>query len=134
MGVNIFSVFNGLLYFFFCELSKLCVNFRHLFDIIFTLKSCIILRKLQCSVLCRYFPQLIPLPGRKPESQWEGLEQGLHPPTWAPALTKILQMLSPQGLLGGLHPPYLPPGQRQVSAFLPELDRTSACGVFLQGQ
>lgn len=37
-------------------------------------------RKLDCSVAGRYFTQLIPLPGRKPESQWEGLEQSLTGP------------------------------------------------------
>ena len=46
--------------------------------------------KLECSVAGRYFTQLIPLPGRKPESQWEGLVQPLTGPVTA-AWPQVLQ-------------------------------------------
>ena len=59
---------------------------------------------MDCSVAGRYFTQLIPLPGRKPESQWEGLEQSLTGPVtaaWPQVLQSFCRCYNP-GLLRGL--------------------------------
>ena len=61
-------------------------------------------RKLDCAVAGRYFTQLIPLPGRKPESQWEGLEQPLPGPVtaaWPQVLQSFCRCCNP-GLPRGL--------------------------------
>ena len=59
---------------------------------------------MDCSVAGRYFTQLIPLPGRKPESQWEGLEQSLTgsvSAAWPQVLQSFCRCCNP-GLPRGL--------------------------------